>query len=1434
MNTGALNFFANYRPSNFNRKLCCYFDFNNIYTDTDFITSDIGKDKDLITGYFLSDQSNYIFNTKLDGQSVRNAYFGTSVGMNNNGDIAVMGGPYDNVNIAGDLGSAMIFTKNQNNEWVFKQKITGDNRLNPLFPESFNYLYGKSIAINNTGNIIIMGGPFGYYMGSPSDPINPDLFSPGAAVIYTGNSDLGWAFFQLISGNKSGAMGYGTSLSVNNDASIIIMGGPLESTNNVSGAGAAMIFTGNVNNGWIFKQKITGDTAYFEFGTSLASNEDANIIVMGGPNNLSNPNATPAPGAILIFTGNQNIGWNLKQKITGQTNGDLYGNSVSVSNNGSIIAVGSKSDDQNGVNAGSVYLYTGNSNIGWTFKQKLTGRYSYDVFGTSVKVGNGDKIYVGSPKLFFGSQNQNGEVYIFTGNSGLGWKLSDILTGEYSESPYSEFGSSIAVNKKEDIILIGSPFDTYTGYNSISETIDAYQYGSASIFKYNNKRNFNYLSGNYIEFKNINNSSFNFNDFTCVLSFEKTNYEGGVLLSSIDKTTGLFLDNNGNFINQTYYKGFEFGITSNNYLYFEYFKNDGPVCLVGNNKINDKSIIYLSIFNNNINYGYVDFVKNRLINENRSILNNYLFDQNNLYIAYNPNAENLYTSNKKLVGYMDDLIITSSSLLNYEIANLSSGFIYDFVSASEYTFSTVVNEITGSYFGITGYRTEITGSERVATGLFTNPWGITVMGYINQPLIKQVPLSGIFYLSGDVEKTFVGFSGAIFNKNNDKFLSYQKNIINFVNKITNDDIIEYRFLTGFNNLFFNKKNLIPEYNRYRNSYKNELITTNSFHNLFVNGQLQRSGNLLDTNIPYTNINFINSKIVEHDYGIDSNKNIIFANSYGLGGQFSSIIIDASSGEAVYVGEIENYIDNQNLNLVTDNKDLFLNGQKLVKNIDYFQDENGSIITNSEYNFIQKITGESPSDSYGQSVARSNDAKIIALGGNLDDINTINNGGIIILVEDSGSWMFKQRITGSIISNARFGTSTDMNYNGSVIIGGAPFDNVGALSSAGSTSIFTGNYDIGWKFKQKLTGDSAFDNFGQSICISKLGDIIVMGGWRDRPNNVSNAGSAMIFTGNADSGWTFKQKITGDQMGGNFGYSVDMSDDGNTIILGGFSYPSVFGRGAIKIFTGNANNGWVFQQQLLGNNIQNAGFGNNVTINKLGNIILTSNYENTSQSIKSVEIFTKDQNNNWNFRQKILPPFTNGRDSFGSSISIDENNQTLIIGNPSFYTGEFSNTYPGAIFVYTGSVSNGWDFDQMFIGNGSTIGESFGIKTEVAKNGEIVIGTAIGDQFEPLNQNGGAYIYINKNKNTIFSKNPSGSLVLLPINYDNNYIEINGNPILNLNQNFYSENSEIYVNGIRQTLNYDYLEFSKFDVTTGIKILLENNKDYIYNNEGFIK
>jgi len=238
------------------------------------------------------------------------------------------------------FGKKPEFTEEQFLNYLVKQKLTGD---------SAGDQFGYSVATNNDGTVLMMGGIFDDDSGTDA----------GAALVYTGSATAGWQLRQKLTGDSANDY-FGISVATNNDGTVLMMGGILDDDGG-GNAGAALVYTGNAVAGWQLRQKLTGDSANDEFGTSVATNNDGTVLMMGGI--LDDDSGTNA-GAALVYTGNAVAGWQLRQKLTGDSASDFFGISVATNNDGTVLMMGGILDDDSGTNAGAGLEYSGEGEEG--------------------------------------------------------------------------------------------------------------------------------------------------------------------------------------------------------------------------------------------------------------------------------------------------------------------------------------------------------------------------------------------------------------------------------------------------------------------------------------------------------------------------------------------------------------------------------------------------------------------------------------------------------------------------------------------------------------------------------------------------------------------------------------------------------------------------------------------------------------------------------------------------------------------------------------------------------------------------------------------------------------------------------------------------------------------------------------------------------------
>jgi hypothetical protein len=220
----------------------------------------------------------------------------------------------------------------------------------------------------------------------------------------------------------------------------------------------------------------------------------------------------------------------------------------------------------------------------------------------------------------------------------------------------------------------------------------------------------------------------------------------------------------------------------------------------------------------------------------------------------------------------------------------------------------------------------------------------------------------------------------------------------------------------------------------------------------------------------------------------------------------------------------------------------------------------------------KLTG-APGDQFGIRTCINSLGNIALVGAPEADLPSKSNAGAAYFYTGSGSnWVQTAKITGSDAAiNDRFGSSVAINSSGNIAVIGAFNDDINGLSDVGSAYIFTGR-GSNWVEVAKITGNNSTseDFFGHSVAINSSGNIILVGAYNDDVGGVLNIGSAYIFTGDGVN-WAQAAKITGSDSASEdfFGHSVAINSSGNVAVISAYEddINEISNVGSAYIFTG---------------------------------------------------------------------------------------------------------------------------------------------------------------------------------------------------------------------------------------------------------------------------
>lgn len=248
----------------------------------------------------------------------------------------------------------------------------------------------------------------------------------------------------------------GWSLAISADGGIVAIGSDL----NNSWRGQVEVYK-NIGGNWTqIGEDIEGENFQDISATSISLSNDGSIIAIGAPRSDGTANNS---GHVRVFENSGGSWIQIGQDIDGVQEQGRLGNSVALNGEGNIIVIGASQNDENGTNTGEVKVY---ENINGTWTQlggDINGVVEFEDSGSEVALSEvGNIVAISSP-----SSNANGlhsgHVRIFEYLGGVWTQIGEDIIGEASED---YFGWSIALSASGNIIAIGGVWNDDNGFNS--------------------------------------------------------------------------------------------------------------------------------------------------------------------------------------------------------------------------------------------------------------------------------------------------------------------------------------------------------------------------------------------------------------------------------------------------------------------------------------------------------------------------------------------------------------------------------------------------------------------------------------------------------------------------------------------------------------------------------------------------------------------------------------------------------------------------------------------------------------------------------------------------------------------------------------------------------------------------------------------------------
>ena len=439
----------------------------------------------------------------------------------------------------------------------------------------------------------------------------------------------------------------------------------------------------------------------------------------------------------------------------------------------------------------------------------------------------------------------------------------------------------------------------------------------------------------------------------------------------------------------------------------------------------------------------------------------------------------------------------------------------------------------------------------------------------------------------------------------------------------------------------------------------------------------------------------------------------------------------------------------------------------------------------------KASNTGAGDMFGRSVALSADGNTLAVGAfeesssatgvNGDQTDNLAgfSGAVYVFARSGPVWEQQAYIKASNTDAIdRFGRSVSLSADGNMLavgatderssatgINGDQFDN--SAFRAGAVYVFTRSGSL-WEQQAyvKASNTEVDDLFGLALSLSADGNTLAVGAIREdssatgingdqADNSTPDAGAVYVFTRNG-SLWEQQAYIKAsntDEFDG-FGARVSLSEDGNTLAVRAFNeFSSATGingdqtdnqattAGAVYVF---ARSGSVWEQQAYikaSNTDELDRFGSGVTLSADGNTLAVgatgedssatgingNQADNTfAEGSGAVYVFTRS-GSVWEQQAYIKASNTDGGDTFGISISLSANGNTLAVGASNERSGatgingdQNENLAPSAGGVYVfrrmGSL---WEQQAYVKASNTDAGDFFGDEVSLSADGNTL-------------------------------------------------------------------------------------------------------------------
>jgi PKD repeat protein len=358
-------------------------------------------------------------------------------------------------------GDEGIFTNFRGSENIYKIETTSISNISVELTQTSGavqaFIYRQSIYGENCSPIIILdchrcigyateGNPF-TLQDAPAEEYFIVVDAPVSGGYTINVNDCGW----LQKGNdidgEAAENWSGYSVSLSSDGSRLAVGA-IFNNGNGSDAGHVRIYDQNMDMWMQVGSDIDAEAAGDWLGYAVSLSSDGSRLAIGARNNGGNG---AFAGHTRIYEENGGVWTQIGSDIDGEAAGDEAAR-VSLSSDGKRVAIGAPNNDGNGNDAGHVRIYEENGGVWTQVGSDIDGEAAEDSSGWYVSLSSdGKRVAIGAGQND-GNGNDAGHVRIYEENGGVWTQVGSDIDGEAA----GDASGSVSISSDGKRVAIGA------------------------------------------------------------------------------------------------------------------------------------------------------------------------------------------------------------------------------------------------------------------------------------------------------------------------------------------------------------------------------------------------------------------------------------------------------------------------------------------------------------------------------------------------------------------------------------------------------------------------------------------------------------------------------------------------------------------------------------------------------------------------------------------------------------------------------------------------------------------------------------------------------------------------------------------------------------------------------------------------------------------